>query len=440
MDFPVSRPNDLDSFWMPYTATKAFKEKPRLCVAAKDMHYTTDDGRQVLDGSAALWCVNAGHCRPRIVEAVQRQVETMDFAPTFQFAHPLAFTLASRLAGLFPTGLDHVFFANSGSEAVDSALKIALAYHRAKGEGHRTRFIGRERSYHGSGFGGMAVGGIVKNRMYFGPSAIQVDHMRHTHDPDQAFTRGCPPHGAELANDLERLIALHDASTIAAVIVEPMAGSTGVLLPPDGYLLRLREICDRNGLLLIFDEVITAFGRLGTNCAADYFGVTPDIATVAKGVTNATVPMGAAIVSSQIYQTVIENAQNPIELFHGYTYSGHPLACAAALATLDTYGEEELFLRAAALSPVWDECIHALRDCPHVIDIRNLGLIGAIELQPRDGAPGARGYEAVWRAFEAGLMVRVTGDIIALSPPLIVTEEQIDEMMTILRRVLSQIA
>ena len=439
MDTMISRPNDLESFWLPYTANRAFKAAPRICVSAKDMHYTTDDGRRILDGSAALWCVNAGHCRPRIVEAVQRQVATLDFAPTFNFSHPQVFTLASRLAAMFPAGLDHVFFANSGSEAVDSALKIALAYHRVRGEGQRIRLIGRERGYHGSGFGGTAVGGIVKNRMQFGAAVQPVDHMRHTHLSENAFSKGCPPHGAELADDLERLVELHDASTIAAVIVEPMAGSTGVLLPPVGYLKRLREICDRHGILLIFDEVITAFGRLGATCAAEYFGVVPDMMTVAKGITNATVPMGGVIASKDVYDTVVHESESPIELYHGYTYSGHPLACAAALGTLDTYAEEGLFDRAKALSPLWEERVHALAGRKNVIDIRNLGLVGAIELAPRPGAPGARGLEAVGRAFDAGLMIRVTGDIIALSPPLIISEAQIDEMMSILEAVIDSI-
>ncbi|MEM7695994.1 MAG: aspartate aminotransferase family protein [Pseudomonadota bacterium] len=439
MDAIVRRPNDLEAFWMPYTANKAFKSAPRLLVSAKDMHYTADDGRRILDGSAALWCVNAGHSRPRIVEAVQRQVAELDFAPTFQYGHPAAFTLASRVASMLPEGLDHVFFGNSGSEAVDSALKIALAYHRARGEGGRTRFIGRERGYHGSGFGGMAVGGIVKNRAQFGAQLPAVDHLRHTHLPQNAFSRGEPPHGADLADDLERMVALHDASTIAAVIVEPMAGSTGVLVPPVGYLKRLREICDRHGILLIFDEVITGFGRLGAPSAADYFGVTPDMMTLAKGLTNATVPMGAVVLGGHIYDGVVAAGGPLIEFFHGYTYSGHPLACAAALATLDTYREERLFERAATLAPLWEERAHRLADARHVIDVRNLGLVAAIEMAPRDGAPGARGYEAVERAFDAGLMVRVTGDIVALSPPLIVSEDQIDEMFSTLEAVLAAI-
>ncbi|MCF3932908.1 aspartate aminotransferase family protein [Acuticoccus sp. M5D2P5] len=440
MDARVNRHQDLESFWMPYTANRAFKKDPRMCVSAKDMHYVTGDGRKILDGTAGLWCVNAGHARPRIVEAVQRQVAELDFAPTFQFGHPLAFELASRLTELFPSGLNHAFFANSGSEAVDSALKIALAYHRANGEGQRVRLIGRERGYHGSGFGGMAVGGIMKNREAFGAMVQPVDHMRHTHLKENLFTKGCPRHGGELADDLERLVQLHGASTIAAVIVEPLAGSTGVLLPPDNYLTRLRQLCDKYGILLIFDEVITGFGRLGTPSAADYFGVTPDIMTLAKGITNAVVPMGAALVTSKVYETVVEKADSPIEFFHGYTYSGHPLACAAALATLDTYAEEDLFLRAAYLAPLWEDRIHALAERRNVVDIRNLGLVGAIELAPRDGAPGARGYEAMVRAFEKGLMIRVTGDIIALSPPLIISEDEIETIFATVEAVLDEVA
>jgi beta-alanine--pyruvate transaminase len=407
-----------------------------MVVAAKDMHYTAGDGRPILDGTAGLWCVNAGHARPRVVEAIRRQAEALDFAPTFQFGHPSAFTLASRLADMFPIGLDHAFFTNSGSEAVDTALKIALAYHRARGEGQRTRLIGRERGYHGSGFGGTAVGGIVKNRMHYGAAVQPVDHICHTHLPENAFSRGCPANGAELAEDLARRIALHDASNVAAVIIEPVAGSTGVLLPPEGYLARVREICDQAGILLIFDEVITGFGRLGTPSAADYFGVTPDLMTLAKGLTNAAVPMGAVMTTGAVHDTVVNGAPAGIELFHGYTYSGHPLACAAALATLDTYTEEDLFLRASRLAPFWEERIHALRGRPNVIDIRNLGLVGAIELSPRPGAPGARAYEAMVRAFDEGIMIRVTGDIIALSPPLIITEAQVDELFGTLERVL----
>jgi beta-alanine--pyruvate transaminase len=439
MDAVARRPNDLSAFWMPYTANRAFKDAPRMVVAAKDMHFTASDGRRILDGTAGLWCVNAGHARPRIVEAIARQAAALDFAPTFQLGHPAAFTLAARLAEIFPMGLDHVFFTNSGSEAVDTALKIALAYHRVRGEGSRVRLIGRERGYHGSGFGGTAVGGIVKNRMHFGAGVVPVDHVRHTHLPENAFSRGAPDNGAELAEDLARRIALHDPSTVAAVIIEPVAGSTGVLLPPEGYLNRIRQICDETGVLLIFDEVITGFGRLGTPSAADYFGVTPDIMTLAKGLTNAAVPMGAVLAKGDVHDAIVNGAPPGIEFFHGYTYSGHPLACAAALATLETYAEEELFMRAARLSPFWQERIHALRGRKNVIDIRNLGLVGAVELAPRPGAPGARAYEAMLRAFDAGIMIRVTGDIIALSPPLIVSEAQIDELFSVLEKVLDDL-
>ncbi|WP_420392876.1 aspartate aminotransferase family protein [Acuticoccus sp.] len=439
MDAIVARPNDLESFWMPYTANRDFKARPRMCVSARGMYYRSADGRPILDGTAGLWCVNAGHCAPRIVEAVQRQVAELDFAPTFQFGHPKAFELAGRLAQLFPPSLSHAFFANSGSEAVDTALKIALAYHRARGEGQRTRLIGRERGYHGSGFGGMAVGGIAKNRAMFGAMVQPVDHLRHTHLAANAFSRGAPDHGAELADDLERLVALHDASTIAAVIVEPLAGSTGVLVPPKGYLARLRETCDRHGILLIFDEVITGFGRLGTTSAADYFGVVPDLMVLAKAITNAVVPMGAVMSSGAIYEAVVDASPTPIELFHGYTYSGHPLACAAALATLDVYRDDALFSRAASLAPLWEDAVHRLADRRHVVDVRNLGLVGAIELAPREGAPGARGMDAVQLAFDAGLMIRVTGDIIALSPPLVITEDEIETIVLTLATVLDAV-
>lgn len=433
--------NDLSAFWMPFTANRRFKKDPRILVSAKDMHYKSDDGRDILDGTAGLWCVNAGHGRDRIVEAVQKQVAELDFAPTFQFGHPKAFELASRLRDMLPDGLDHVFYTNSGSEAGDTALKIALAYQRARGQGGRTRLIGRERGYHGTGFGGISVGGIVKNRMYFGSLLTGVDHIRHTHDlAHNAFTKGQPDHGADLADDLERLVALHDASTIAAVIVEPMAGSTGVLMPPKGYLQRLRDICDKHGILLIFDEVITAFGRLGAASAAERFGVTPDILTCAKGLTNATIPMGAVVTSQEIHDTMMEAADSPIELFHGYTYSGHPVACAAGLAALDTYREEGLFERAADLEPYLEEAIHSLRDHPNVIDIRNMGLVAAVEMSPRPGAPGERGYDAMVSAYQKGAMIRVTGDIIALSPPLICEKAHIDQLVETLGEVLKEVA
>jgi beta-alanine--pyruvate transaminase len=405
------------------------------------MYYKSHDGRTILDGTAGLWCCNAGHNRPRIVEAIQKSAATLDFAPTFQMGHPSAFTLANRLAAIAPEGMGHVFFCNSGSEAVDSALKIAVAYHRARGEAGRTRFIGRERAYHGVGFGGISVGGLVNNRKSF-PQIPGTDHLRHTHDPARnAFTRGQPQHGAEFAEELERLIALHDASTIAAVIVEPIAGSTGVLVPPAGYLQKLREICDRTGILLIFDEVITGFGRTGAPFAAQRFGVTPDLLTAAKGVTNGTVPMGLVLAKSSLYRTVINaSPETAIEFFHGYTYSAHPLACAAALGTLDTCEEEGLFERALALEAHWQERLHALRPLPHVIDLRNFGLIGAIELASRPGAPGARGYDVFTGCYEKGLLTRATGDTIALSPPLIIEPEQIDALFDILAEVLRKTA
>ncbi len=433
----TSAPNDLEPFWMPFTANRQFKSKPRMLVAARDMHYTSSEGRAILDGTAGLWCVNAGHARPRIIEAVQRQVAELDYAPAFQMGHPKAFELAARVAALAPDGMDHVFFANSGSEAVDSALKIAIAYHRARGEGTRTRLIGRERGYHGVGFGGISVGGIVKNRMFFGALLNGVDHLPHTHDLEHnAFTRGQPAWGAHFADELERIVALHDASTIAAVIVEPMAGSPGVLMPPKGYLERLRQICDRHGILLIFDEVITGFGRLGSAFAAERFGVTPDMITCAKGLSNGVVPMGGVICRKEIYDAFMEGPESAIELFHGYTYSGHPLAAAAALATLDTYHEEGLFERCDELAPYWEDAVHSLKDLPHVIDLRNMGLIAGIELEPMAGQPTVRAFEAFLRCYEKGVLIRTTGDIIALSPPLIIEKKHIDELFGTLAEVL----
>ncbi|WP_029040585.1 aspartate aminotransferase family protein [Cucumibacter marinus] len=433
-------PNDLSAFWMPFTANRQFKKAPRMFVGAKDMHYTTSDGRQVLDGTAGLWCVNAGHCRPKINEAIARQAAEMDYAPAFQMGHPQVFELANRLVDLSPEGLDHVFFTNSGSESVDTALKIALAYHRAKGEGSRFRLIGRERGYHGVNFGGISVGGIVPNRKMFGTLLTGVDHLPHTHLPGKnAFTKGEPEHGAELADELERIVGLHDASTVAAVIVEPVAGSTGVLAPPKGYLKRLREICDKYGILLIFDEVITGFGRLGTPFAADYFDVTPDIITTAKGLTNGVIPMGAVFVKSEIHDAFMNGPEHLIEFFHGYTYSGNPIAAAAGLATLDTYKEEGLLTRAAELGPYWEEKLHSLRDAPNVIDVRNLGLIGGIELKPIDGEPTKRAFSAFVKAFEKGYLIRTTGDIIALSPPLIISKDQIDELIGAIRTILEEI-
>jgi beta-alanine--pyruvate transaminase len=436
-----SQPNDLEPFWMPFTANRQFKRLPRMLVSAKDMHYRASDGHKVLDATAGLWCVNAGHGRKKIVEAVQRQVAELDFAPTFQMGHPLPFELAARLVTFMDGHFDHVFFTNSGSESVDTALKLAIAYQRARGQGARTRLIGRERGYHGVGFGGISVGGIVKNRMFFGSLLNGVDHLPHTHDLEKnAYSRGEPEWGGHLADELERLVALHDASTIAAVIVEPVAGSTGVLVPPKGYLQRLRAICDKHGIVLIFDEVITGFGRLGKPFATDYFGVKPDLITTAKGITNGTIPMGAVFARRGIYDAFMDAPEGSIELFHGYTYSGHPVAAAAALATLDVYKEEGLFERAADLAPYWQDAVHALKGAPHVIDLRNIGLVAGIELEPRPGKPGARAFEAFVQAFEKGVLIRVTGDIIALSPPLIVEKPQIDQMMDTVRAVLKQVA
>jgi beta-alanine--pyruvate transaminase len=434
-------PNDLRAFWMPFTANRQFKQAPRMLVASKDMHYTAADGRKILDGTAGLWCVNAGHCRPKITEAIQRQAAELDYAPAFQMGHPIAFELANRLVDIAPAGMDHVFYTNSGSESVDTALKIALAYQRVKGQGSRTRLIGRERGYHGVNFGGISVGGIVNNRKMFGTLLTGVDHLPHTHIPGKnAFTRGVPEHGGvELANELERIVTLHDASTIAAVIVEPVAGSTGVLIPPKGYLERLREICTKHGILLIFDEVITGFGRLGTPFAADYFGVVPDIITTAKGVTNGVIPMGAVFVKKEIHDAFMDGPEHLIEFFHGYTYSGNPIASAAGIATLDTYREEGLLTRGAELAPYWEEALHSLKGEPHVIDIRNIGLVGAVELEPIAGQPTKRAFSAFVKAFEKGFMIRTTGDIIAMSPPLIISKDQIDELVDGLREVIRAI-
>ncbi|WP_404934742.1 aspartate aminotransferase family protein [Nitratireductor sp. L15S-10] len=434
------RPNDLSAFWMPFTANRQFKETPRMLVAAKDMHFTAEDGRKIMDGTAGLWCVNAGHCRPKITEAIQQQAAQLDYAPAFQMGHPIAFEFANRLAAIAPEGMDHVFFTNSGSESVDTALKIALAYHRVKGDGSRFRLIGRERGYHGVNFGGISVGGIVANRKMFGTLLTGVDHMPHTHLPgENAFTRGEPEHGGDLADELERIVTLHDASTVAAVIVEPVAGSTGVLIPPKGYLKRLRDICDKHGILLIFDEVITGFGRLGTPFAADYFGVVPDIMTTAKGVTNGVIPMGAVFVKKEIHDAFMNGPEHLIEFFHGYTYSGNPIACAAGLATLDTYQEEGLLTRASELADHWADALHSLKGEPHVIDIRNIGLVGAVELEGIPGEPTKRAFSAFLKAYERGFLIRTTGDIIALSPPLIISKGQIDELIDNLRDVLRMI-
>ncbi|MBR1222498.1 aspartate aminotransferase family protein [Bradyrhizobium sp. U87765 SZCCT0131] len=432
---------DLSNYWMPFTPNRRFKREPRLLTSAQGMYYTTADDRRILDGSAGLWCVNAGHGRREIAEAVERQLSTLDYAPSFNMGHPLAFEFAEKLAAMAPGGgtLDRVFFTNSGSESVDTALKIALAYQRAIGQAGRTRLIGRERGYHGVGFGGVSVGGIVNNRRVF-PSLPGTDHLRHTHDLSRnAFSRGLPEHGAELADDLERLVALHGAETIAAVIVEPIAGSTGALLPPKGYLQRLREIATKHGILLIFDEVITGFGRLGTPFATDYFDVTPDIVTTAKGLTNGAIPMGAVFTSSAIYDALMHGDESQIEFFHGYTYSGHPAACAAGLATLGIYEREKLLTRGSSLAAGWSDAMHTLRDCPHVIDIRAIGLIAGIELASRDGAVGARAGEVFAECYRQGVMVRVTGDVIALSPPLIIEEAQIGQIVATLRAAIAQV-
>ena len=434
---PAAMSSDHDAFWMPFTANRQFKAQPRLLTTAKDMHYTTIDGQSILDATAGLWCVNAGHCRPKIVTAVQAAVSTLDFAPTFQMGHPAPFALADRLAQIAPGDLNHIFFTNSGSEAVDTALKIALAYHRARGEGSRTRLIGRERGYHGVGFGGISVGGIATNRKSFGSLLPGIDHLPHTHNlQHNAFTLGQPQWGAHLADDLEQLVTLHDASTIAAVIVEPVAGSTGVLVPPQGYLERLRAICNQHSILLIFDEVITGFGRLGTPFAADYFGVLPDLMTVAKGITNGTIPMGAVLARSHIHTAFMQGPEAAIEFYHGYTYSGHPIACAAAQATLDIYAEEGLFERAHSLAADWQQAIHSLRGLPHIIDIRTIGLMAGIELAPRVHQSGTRAYDCFVRCFAQGLLIRVTGDIIALSPPLIITKLQIEQIVEMLGAVI----
>lgn len=434
-------PNDLNAFWMPFTANRQFKKAPRMFVSAKDMHYTTAEGRQVLDGTAGLWCCNAGHCRPKITEAIQRQAAELDYAPAFQMGHPVAFELANRIIEIAPKGIEHVFYTNSGSESVETALKLAIAYHRAKGQAARTRLIGRERGYHGVNFGGISVGGIVNNRRMFGSLLAGVDHLPHTHLPGQnAYTRGLPEHGATLADDLERIVALHGAETIAAVIVEPVAGSTGVILPPKGYLEKLRAITQKHGILLIFDEVITGFGRLGAPFASQYFDVLPDMITTAKGLTNGVIPMGAVLTTAEVHEAFMQGDEHMIELFHGYTYSGNPIASAAGIATLATYKEEGLFERCAEIAPYWEEALHSLKGLPHVIDIRNLGLIGAVELDPIAGAPTKRAFSAFLAAYEKGILIRTTGDIIAMSPPLIISKPEIDHLIGTLADVLKSLA
>lgn len=441
MNAPTGSP-DLSHLWMPFTANRQFKDHPRLLASAKGMYYTSVDGRQILDGTSGLWCVNAGHCREEIVQAIARQAAEMDYAPGFQLGHPLAFEAASAVAGLMPQGLDRIFFTNSGSESVDTALKIALAYHRARGEGQRTRLIGRERGYHGVGFGGISVGGISPNRKTFSGALLPaIDHLPHTHNLEKnAFSKGQPAWGEHLADELERIVALHDPSTIAAVIVEPMAGSTGVLVPPKGYLERLRAITAKYGILLIFDEVITGYGRLGAATASERFGVTPDLITMAKGISNAAVPAGAVAVKREVYDDIVNGVQGGIEFFHGYTYSAHPLAAAAILATLDLYKRDNLFTRARELSPVFEAAAHSLKDAPNVIDIRNIGLVAGIELAPREGAPGARASELFQKCFDSGLMIRYTGDTIAVSPPLIIEESEIAEVFRRIAKALNEVA
>ena len=440
-DAPTVLPNDLQAYWMPFTPNRQFKKAPRLITRAKDMYYYAADGHAVLDGTAGLWCCNAGHNRDPIVAAIKRQAETLDYAPPFQFAHPQAFELATRVAELAPGDLDHVFFCNSGSEAVDTALKIALAYHAVRGEGGRTRLIGRERGYHGVGFGGISVGGMVANRKLFGTLLTGVDHLPSTYDRErQAFTRGEPEWGAHLADDLERIVALHDASTVAAVIVEPMAGSTGVLPAPKGYLQRLRAICDKYGILLIFDEVITGFGRLGYAFAAERYGVVPDLVTFAKGVTSGTVPMGGVIARDHVHDAFMTGPEHVVELFHGYTYSAHPLACAAGLATLDLYRQEGLIERARVLEPTFADAAMSLKATPGVLDIRTVGLVAAFDLAPGKPGPGKTAFTAMEKGFhEEGILLRTAGDTLVVTPPLIIGEDEIGTLFDKMRRLIAAV-
>ena len=439
---PVNVPNDLAAHWMPFTANRAFKKAPRLLAGAKDMYYFTVDGRKILDGAAGMWCSNAGHGRTQIAQAIAKQAETLDYSPPFQFGIPQAFELASRISDLAPKGLDHVFFCNSGSEAADTALKIALAYHQISGQGSRTRLIGRERGYHGVGFGGTSVGGMVNNRKMFGTLLTGVDHLPTTYDREkQAFSRGEPDYGAHFADALENLVNLHGANTIAAVIVEPMAGSTGVLPSPKGYLKRLREITQKHGILLIFDEVITGFGRLGYAFAAERYGVVPDMITFAKGVTNGAAPLGGVIARDTIHDAFMNGPEHVIELTHGYTYSAHPLACAAGLATLDIYRDEKIFEHARNLEPKWIDAVMTLKSEPNVVDIRTVGLTAGIDLTSRPDQPGKRGFDALNSAFfDNDLMVRVAGDTIALTPPLIVSEAQVGEIVEKVAKVIRAVA
>jgi beta-alanine--pyruvate transaminase len=434
------KPQELDNYWMPFTANRQFKQSPRLLAKAQGMYYWDDQGRQILDGIAGLWCSNVGHNHPKVVEAIQKQAAVLDYAPPFQMGNPLQFELANRVAEIAPGNLKKVFYTNSGSESVDTALKIAIAYHRARGEGARTRLIGREKGYHGVGFGGISVGGMVANRKMFGSMLGGVDHLPHTHNlKEAAYSKGQPQWGGHLAEELERIVALHDASTIAAVIVEPVQGSCGVVVPPVGYLQKLREICTKHGILLIFDEVITGFGRLGKPFGADFFGVEPDLMTLAKGITAGTVPMGAVLASNAIYDTFMTGPAHMVELFHGYTYSGHPLACAAGIAVQQVYQEEGLFQRAAELAPYFENAVHSLKGEKHVIDVRNLGLMAGIELSPRAGMPTAKAFEVFLKCYEKGVLIRTTGDIVALTPSLIVEKAQIDQIVGTIKDVLKTV-
>ncbi len=434
------KPEELDSLWMPFTANRQFKSAPRMLVKAEGMYYWDDQGRKILDGIAGMWCCNLGHNHPKVVEAIRAQANVLDYAPPFQMAHPLQFELANRVSRITPPGLNKVFYTNSGSESVDTALKIALAYHRVRGEGSRVRLIGRERGYHGVGFGGISVGGMGSNRKMFGALMSGVDHMPQTWNlKEQAYSHGQPAWGAHLADELEKIVALHDASTIAAVIVEPVAGSAGVLVPPVGYLERLREICTKHGILLIFDEVITGFGRLGKAFGAEYFKVQPDLITLAKGITSGAVPMGAVVAHDSVYEAFMSGPPQAIELFHGYTYSGHPLACTAGIAALEAYQEEKLFERASEMAPHFEAAVHSLKGSRHVTDCRNLGLMGAIELAPREGAPTARAFEIFLKCYEKGVLIRTTGDIIALTPSLIVEKAEIDRLVSTVAEVLKTV-
>ncbi len=436
--WPPSR-DFLDAYWMPFSGNRHFKANPRMVVGAEGMHYKLADGRDLMDGIAGLWCCNAGHGRKRISDAIKNQIDELDYSPAFQMGHYKAFDLANRLTAMFPGDINHAFFVNSGSESVETALKMALAYHKARGEGGRTRLIGREKGYHGANFGSTAVGGMTANRKMYGNLVTGVDHLRHTHGIEEnRFTRGEPQHGAEFADDLERLVELHDPSTIAAVIVEPLCASAGVILSPKGYLERIRAICDKYGILMILDEVITCFGRIGKPNASEFYGIVPDIVCTAKALANGIIPMGATLVRSHVYDAFMHGPDYMVELFHGYTFSGNPMACAAAHAALDIYEEDGLYYKGTTLGPYWEDAVHSLKGLPHVRDLRNLGLIAGIELEPIPGAPGKRAFDLWWKAFQRGLLIRTTGDTIALSPPLIIEKEHIDFAFGLLAELLAE--